>query len=236
MKCNLFELTYLPDDTRIWSNADEFLTLIQTNNQQRVDYELTQPFSTKQVGEDDFDMTGTLGTFCFTDSTKIYCLLFYEGVSFNIDDMNDPVKQAYFTMFHQYNLSWSADISMRSREIFNIDTLLKRLYSVVWADYTVNSSVMSWHMLAYDAPYITNDITYADLSAVDSAYDDIPTPRILVCDCHNNDIEIHHDLNVDSKKNWSLIESYVTGHLADSDNVSAWGSENTFILENDTSL
>ena len=78
------------------------------------------------------------------------------------------------------------------------------------------------------------------LDALDRAYDDIGNARKLICSCHDKESfdnsEVHHCFNVDNKKNWSLIESYVTDHLADSNNVSAWGNENTFLMENDTSL
>ena len=71
MKCNLFELTYLPDNTKIWSNADEFLTLIQSNGQATTSYDTYPPFLSKQVSEAEFDTKGTLIVFCFTENTKI---------------------------------------------------------------------------------------------------------------------------------------------------------------------
>ena len=242
MKCNLFELTYLPDNTKIWSNADEFLTLIQSNGQATTSYDTYPPFLSKQVSEAEFDTKGTLIVFCFTENTKINCLLFYEGVSFVLDDLNDPAKQANFTHFHQYDLSWSSDISMRSREISNVDTLLKRLYSVVWGEYSLADFSDADMIEFYNQPFpnCPHDITYADLDALDRAYDDIGNARKLICSCHDKESfdnsEVHHCFNVDNKKNWSLIESYVTEHLADSNNVSAWGNENTFLMENDTSL
>jgi|SaaInlStandDraft_2_1057019.scaffolds.fasta_scaffold04781_2 hypothetical protein len=246
MKCILFELTHLPDDSRTWNNADEYLTLLESNNQPSVDYDVYPPFLTTQLDEEGFNLNGTLGLFCFADNTKINCLMFYEGVSFDLLNMNDQTKELYFTMFHQYNLSWSTDVSMRSREVFNADILLKRLYSVFWAEYgPVNfyspplDDFYNTSLFGEDAPS-KNDITYADLAELDSSYDNISNPRKMVCNCQDKESfgesEIHHCFNVDNKKNWSLISSYVYDYLSDVNNVSDWAIENTFIMENDTSL
>ena len=261
MKCVLFELSYLKNDSRVWSNAKEFLDFLISEEISTAPYSDAPSFITQNQVED------SLATFCFTNDTKINLLFFWENCSYDLSDMNE--KSDTFNFFHEFALKWkteNSDVSMRSRKISNFDTLYKRLYSTVWASYNpvVDFNLDSYGIIAnslyqnvgiaegqpiidfYDTflmnntddpvemNTIQNNIIYNDLSELDTSYDEIN--KIMICGCHSyKDMgEVHHCFNVDDKQNWSLIESYVKSFVEDDNNVSEWYAENNYVLENDT--
>ncbi len=228
MKCVLFEMTYLKDDTRVWSNSKEFLDFTKSQDQPYADYpEL--PSYVNNLTDDD-----KLVTFCFSDDTKINLLFFWEDCTFDLTEMNNQSET--FNFFHEHALKWKtsdSDVSVRSRKISNFETLYRRLYTTIWASYNTDVN--------YDEDFeqnniIQNNITYSDLTELDSGFDDIVNLRLMVCFCRyvDNSNDVHHCFDVDDKQNWNLIESYVKSFIKDDNNVSEWHEENTFVLEDDT--
>tara|TARA_S200000501_G_C20836932_1_gene749782 strand:+ start:952 stop:1638 length:687 start_codon:yes stop_codon:yes gene_type:complete len=227
MKCVHFELTYLKSESNVWNNAQEFSTLLKNYNHKRTDTELPS-WSINHHG--DYDSNTAI--FCFAEDKKINLLFFYNGFSWDLDALN-AIK--YFTFFHEYDLICKqsdpalSEVKFRSRKVVNYTTLYKRLYSVLYATYN------PVEYIDQDDKSIMNDITFSNLSDVDSTYDSIENMYAMVCNCHAYaDInDVHHCFNIDDKKNWNIIESYVKTFLQDATNVSDWHTDDTFVLEND---
>ena len=226
MKCVLFEMTYLKDDTRVWSNSKEFLDFILD---EEIEPKIWPEHPSFCIKKDESDEPHA--TFCFSNGSKINILFFWENCSYNLSEMNEVCDT--FDFFHEIALKWKtsdSDVSVRSRKISNFETLYRRLYSTIWASYNTDNNLNEDFQ---HGSIIQNNITYSDLIELDSGFNDIVDLSTMVSYIEPYD-SVHHCFDIDDKQNWSLIESYVKSFIEDDNNVSEWYPENTYVLEDDT--